>query len=115
MPREVVDAIIPELCAIWVMVDALLGVLVAAIVPEPDIEAQLDEGKGKAAGRISLADPNLAVHQQTMVQINDGLAGAVASPVGGVAASEWQPVQSEQVAVLGEDDMFLVRVAKYFA
>ena len=89
MPCKVVDAVVPKFGAVWIVVDALLGVLVATVVPEPDVEAELDEDKGKAAGGVSLTDPYLAVHQQAMMQVDDGLASTVAPPIRGFPASEW--------------------------
>ncbi|TFY62039.1 hypothetical protein EVJ58_g4118 [Rhodofomes roseus] len=41
MPDEVINAV-PELGAVWVVVVALLGILVPAIISQPYIEAELD-------------------------------------------------------------------------
>lgn len=42
MPREFIDAVVPEFGGVWIMMYRLLGVFVTAIIAEPDIEALFD-------------------------------------------------------------------------
>jgi len=46
VPRKVIDGKVPKLERVWIVVDRLFGVLVAAIVAEPDIITQLCENEG---------------------------------------------------------------------
>ncbi len=59
VPGKVIDAVVPELGRVGVVVDGLLGVLVAAVVAKPDVEAELDKGEGEGALGGGEADPYL--------------------------------------------------------
>lgn len=49
------------------MVDRLLGVLIAAVVAEPNIISKLHQNEGDGSLSRGKADPYLRVHQQSMV------------------------------------------------
>ncbi len=81
----------------------------------PDVKAPLNQDKRKSALLIGEADPHLAVHQQAMVQVHDALLDALRSAVDpGVllALPPGQPVEAEEVPVLGLHDMLLGGVPK---
>ena len=59
MPGKVVYTVVPELDGIWVVMDGLLGVLIATVVTQPHVEAKLDESEGKRAFGVGEADPHL--------------------------------------------------------
>ena len=75
VPGKVVNGVVPEFCGVGVVVDGLFGVLVAAVVAEPDVEAEFDEGESERALRGGEAHPYLRVHEKSMVQIDDRLPG----------------------------------------
>lgn len=80
----------------------------------PDVEASLDELKGKTSLLIGQADPNFRVHEQAVVHVDDGLLDAGAAAVdllALLAALPLEAMQAEKVAVLGLDDVFLCFVA----
>jgi hypothetical protein len=51
VPGKVIHGIIPKLLRIWVVPDALFGVLVTSVVPQPDIKPKVDQDKGESAIR----------------------------------------------------------------
>lgn len=113
---KLVHAEVPELCVGRGHVDVLLAVLVAAVVAEPDVVAALDELKGQTALAGRQTDPDVAVHHQAVVQIDDllaqaRLARAGIDALGLLAALPAQAVQSQQVAVAGLDNVLLAVVA----
>lgn len=59
VPRKVIDGKVPKLERVWIVMDRLFRVLVAAIVSEPDIIAQLCENKGDRTFRACETNPYL--------------------------------------------------------
>lgn len=107
MPGKIVNAIVPELGRVGVVVDRLLGILVAAIVAQPNIETHFNKGEREATLRVGQADPNLGVHEQTMVEVDDRLARRDAHTAALLPVLHTQSMQSQQIAVLGLYDMLL--------
>lgn len=84
--------------------------LIARRNTDPDIIALLDEHKRKTSLLIGQADPNLGVHEQPMVKVQDLLHQTSRSAVDLLfllALLPCQPVQTEQVSILGLEDMLL--------
>ena len=48
--------------------DGLLGVLVTAVVTQPDVEAKFNEGESKRTLGACETNPDLGVHEQAMVE-----------------------------------------------
>lgn len=75
---------------------------------DPNIIALLDEHKRKTSLLIGQADPHLGVHEQSMVQVQDLLLQTSRSAVNLLfllALLPCQAVQTEQVSILGLEDM----------
>ena len=115
MPGEIVDAEIPELGRIWVVMDGLLRVLVSSIVPEPDVEALLDEDEGEDAVLRGQAEPDLAVHEETVMEVDDGLPGGRAGWRAWLASLRGKAMDAEEVTVGREDEVLFVDIAKQLA
>jgi len=101
------------------MVSRFLAVLVAPVVAEPDIVAVIDESKGQTPLFFGETDPDLTIHQQAVVEVNDRLAGAVPSRIDSDAAilfsfSKWQPVYAKQISISCLDDMFFGIISEEF-
>lgn len=132
MKRKFVNGKVPEASRVGRAVDRLFGVLVAAIVAKlvavselvvcaeswrtyPNIEALLNKLKSQASLLVRLADPDLRVHEQAVVQVDDalpdGVGAARVDAAAFLAASPLQAVQAEEVAVLGLDNVLLRLVA----
>lgn len=111
-PGKVVDAEIPKFGGVWVVVNGFLRVLIASVVTQPNVEAQFGENEGKRALGICEADPDLGVHEKTVVKIYDRLVGGYTGKRRGLTFASRKTMETETVAVLGEDDMVLVVVAE---
>jgi hypothetical protein len=116
---ELIHAEVPEGACRGGRVDALLGVLVAAVVAEPDIVAALDQLKRQAALSLRLAHPDLAVHHQAVVHVHDlflqpALTAAV-DPEPLLAGPPCQAMHAQQVAVVGLHNVLLTVVAVQLA
>ncbi len=107
VPSEVIDTIVPEFGRIRIMVDGFLGILVSPIVTQPDIEAKFNQNKGDASPRGIEADPDLRVHEEAMVKVNDGFARG--SPPGWTlfAFPQAEAMETEEIPVLCEDVVLL--------
>ena len=97
--------------------DAFFGVLVAAVVAEPDIVAAVDEGEGQAALAGGQTDPDVAVHHKAVVEVDDLFANAA----GGVDAdmvfttAPGEAMEAEQVAITCLDNVLLAVVTVQLA
>ena len=94
----------------------LLGVLVAAIVAEPDVVAALHQLKGQASFLGRQAHPHLAIHHEAMVQVDNLLLLALCAVAGVdshifLAPFPAQAVQAQQIAVARLDDVLLAFVS----
>nr|POF06900.1 hypothetical protein CFP56_31524 [Quercus suber] len=118
---ELIHAEIPKLNVRGSMMQRLLAVLVAPVVPEPDVVALVDEREGQTSFLLGQTDPNLTVHEQAVMQIHHAFAHTALSVVVGVdtpvlfAPSVRQTMQAQQVPVLGLDNMLFGMVAEEFA
>ena len=80
----------------------------------PDIESTLHQHKRQASLGVSQANPHLAVHEQAMVHVDHPLPLAVRSRIYTViffTLAPCQPVQAQEVAIFGLQDMLLGGVA----
>ena len=113
---ELVHAEVPEAARGRGRVDAFLGVLVSTVVAEPDVVSALDQLKWQASLFVGQADPDLAVHHETVVEVDDLLLDAL-GPVSAVdahvflALSPAQPVQTQEIAIARLHNVFLAVVA----
>jgi len=113
---ELVHAEVPEAARGGRRVDALLGVLVSTVVAEPDVVAALDQLEWQASLLVGQADPDLAVHHETVVEVDDLLLDAL-GPISAVdahiflALSPAQPVQTQEIAIARLHNVFLAVVA----
>ena len=80
----------------------------------PNVEAALNKLKGQTALLIRQADPDLRVHKQAMVHVNDALLDArlaVVDILALLAALPLKTMQAEEVAILCLDNVFFCLVA----
>ena len=78
-------------------------------VTYPDVEAELDQLERQASLLVRQANPNLRVHQQAVVQIDDPFPETRRSIVHlgtFLSPPPLQPMDAEEEAVLGLDDVF---------
>ena len=113
---ELVHAEVPEAARSRGSMDALLGVLVSAVVAEPDVVSSLHQLKRQASLLIGQANPDLAVHHQAVVEVDDLLLEAfcLVSAVDAYiffALSPAQAVQTQEIAITGLYNVFLAVVA----
>lgn len=81
----------------------------------PDIESLLDQHKRQRSLLVREAHPDLAVHQQAMVQVQDALLDTLWSAVDSCILLPFppcQPMESEQVAILSLYDVFFGGVSE---
>jgi hypothetical protein len=94
---------------------AFLAVLVPSVVAEPDVVAGFDQGERQGAFCGGETYPYFGVHEEAVVQVDDGFAGR---PSGrGLVCIAWggKTVNAEEISVLGEDDVLFVLVPVYGA
>jgi hypothetical protein len=75
-------------------VDRLFGVLVATIVAEPNIVTLFRENEGKNSLSTRKADPDFAVHEEAMVQVDHLSVGTGADIRGTLMFLRWYAMQS---------------------
>ena len=116
MPRKIIDGEVPKLVRVGVMVDRLFGVLVSTVVAEPHVITQLCEYEGNRAFWVCETNPYFRIHEKTVVQVDDWFACGGARD--GTRLTPWtrDAVDSKEIAILGEDNVFFnVVIAKYGA
>lgn len=89
----------------------MLRAMCAPIVSKPDVEALLDENERQTALRVCQANPNLAIHQKTMMQIYDWLSSAVTGVGILLALFGGQAVEPQEIAILRQNNMLFVGIA----
>ena len=81
----------------------------------PNIKAALNEDKGQAPLLVRETDPNLAVHQQTVVEVDNALLDAVRPSIDLcilLAFSVSQAMQTEQISILSLHNMLFRGVSE---
>lgn len=84
----------------------------------PNVETLVYQDKRQGPLGVGEADPDLAVHQKPMVQVDDSLLDAARTRIDLcvlLAALPGEAVQPQEIAVGGLDDMLLSRVTEQFA
>lgn len=82
----------------------------------PDVKPTIDKNEREAPLGVGQCDPHLAVHEKTMVQVDDPFLQAVAAVVDLLPLLAFPPreaVQAQQVSVFRGGNMFLGLVAEY--
>lgn len=105
---------VPKLHICRSVVQRLLAVFIASVVSKPDIIALVDQQKGQTPLVLGNAHPDLAVHHEAMMEVDDLL---LHTPWPAIYAlvllpfAPGKPVNSQEEAVLRLDYMLLGRVA----
>ncbi len=113
---KLVHAEVPEAARGGRSVNALLRVLVSAVVAEPDIVSSFYQLKWQASLLVGQANPHLAVHHETMVEVDDLLLDAF-GPISAVDAHIFlsltpaESVQTQEISIARLHDMFFAVVA----
>jgi hypothetical protein len=98
------------------MMDRLFGVLVSTIVAKPNIVTQLCEDEGDRTFRVCETNPNLWIHEKTMVEVDDRLARWGAGDGTRFAFGAGDAMDTKEITILGENNVFLnVVITEYGA
>lgn len=121
MKGELIHTKIPELGLGRGMMERLFAILVPAIIPKPDVVALVDEREGKTALFLCQTYPNLAVHHQAVVEVDDLFPHAAFAavvciyPLILLASTISQTVQTQQISISRLYNMFLRSVPEELA
>jgi hypothetical protein len=81
----------------------------------PDIKASLHQDKRQHFLSVRETDPDLAIHQEAMVHVNDTLlkAGGTGIDLGIFLASfPREPMKAQEVAIISLDNVFLCCISE---
>jgi hypothetical protein len=96
------------------MVHGFLAVLVSPVVAQPDIVALVNQQERQATSLLRDADPDFAVHEQAVVEVDNAFLNAVWTHVDlhvFLSSSPSQAVQAQKIPILRLDYMFFGSVA----